>query len=158
MYYAWLMARFRTSSLSSKNTRSEIKKSKIFMQNILNNTIARSECLNQIWTRGTPTLVLQKDKNSYMSPCWRLARNSEEENSTVQYCASQTWSPTCLAGWSALAVECLELLSMRLHTICHTSRKTNHLCSTTLFLKIQNAVLILSQDTQERIAQESLLR
>ena len=35
--------------------------------------------------------------------------------------------------WSALAVECLELWSMRFHTICHTSRKTNHLCSTTLF-------------------------
>ena len=29
--------------------------------------------------------------------------------------------------WSAPAVECLELWSMRFHTICHTSRKTNHL-------------------------------
>ena len=30
-------------------------------------------------------------------------------------------------------MECLELWSVRLHIICHTSRKTNHLCSTTLF-------------------------
>ena len=72
-------------------------------------------------------------------------------------CASQTWSTTRLAG-SALAVECPELWSMRLHTICHISRKTNHLCSMHYFQKIQNAVLILSQDLQERIAQESLLR
>ena len=35
--------------------------------------------------------------------------------------------------WSAIAVECLELWNVRLHIICHTSRKTNHLCSTTLF-------------------------
>ena len=51
---------------------------------------------------------------------------------------------------SALAVECLELWSMRLHIICHTSRKTSHLCSTTLFSQdTENAGLILSQDTQE---------
>ena len=40
---------------------------------------------------------------------------------------------------------------MRLHTICHTSRKTNHLCSTTLpyFHTMQNAMLNRSQETQD---------
>ena len=35
--------------------------------------------------------------------------------------------------WSALAVERLELWSMRFHTICHNYRKTNHLCLTAPF-------------------------
>ena len=55
-------------------------------------------------------------------------------------------------------MECLELWSVRLHIICRASRKMNHLCSIHYFHKMQNAMLILSQDTQKRIAQESLLR
>ena len=57
-------------------------------------------------------------------------------------------------------MECIELWIVRLHIICHTSRKTNHLCSTTLwyFHKMQNAMLILSQETQERIVRELLSR
>ena len=47
---------------------------------------------------------------------------------------------------------------MRLHTICHISRETNHLCSMHYFHKIQNVVLILSQHSQEQIARELLLR
>ena len=64
-----------------------------------------------------------------------------------------------LHGVLCLAAERLELLSARLLIICHTSRKTNHFCSTALFSRdTESAVLILSQDTQERIAQKSLLR
>ena len=56
-------------------------------------------------------------------------------------------------------MERLELLSMRLHTTFVTILAKRITCAQLhYFYEMQNAVLILSQDTQERIAQESLLR
>ena len=56
--------------------------------------------------------------------------------------------------WSALAVECLELWSMRLHILSVTLLAKRITCAQLhYFHKMQNAVPILSQDTQERIVQ-----
>ena len=56
-------------------------------------------------------------------------------------------------------MECPQAVSVRLR-ICHTSRKMNHFLCTQLhyFHKMQNTAFILSQDTQERISHESILR